>query len=462
MPRVSFNRRQVLAALGLSGAAAATGIPLRARADDEAPKRLIVFSTNHGTVYDSWKMRPGNLPEDKAWSADLSAASAAEMSPMLAPLAAHRDRLVVLDGLSMTTAELDMAGYRHEKGWLHAWTGAWVYFTGDDLYATAPSIDQIVASKISRADRLASLELGIDGARPISHAGLAQSLPLERTPSRIYDRLFGRMQSSDPLQARQASALELARAEYASLAPKLGASDRERLKAHFDLVRDLETRLQGMAEATCDVPAWDALDGPRSYQADFETMVELIRLALSCDLTRVVTLSMGDIPAADFGWAGYLAGDVHFDFAHRIYEDDNAMQAMIDYGVLNSQLFALLLDVLASTPDVDGRSLLDNTLVVWGNELGDGWHSYHRYCTLMAGGSWYFQPGRYHHWPTGGTPVSMLAPGGSADSGIPHNHLLVSIARAMGVETDQVGLGEVRSPEGERIDLTGEIDELRA
>ena len=457
----TFNRRQLLAALGMGGAAAALGVPQRARADSEAPKRLIVFSTGHGTVYDAWKLRPAGRPTSKVWDARLSELPAKDLSPMLAPLAGHLDQLTVLDGLSMTSAELDMAGYRHEKGWLHAWTGDWVYFTGDDLYATAPSLDQLVAAQISRPDRLASLELAVEAGRPISHAGLAQPLPTESKPLNVYERLFGRMLSRDPLLSHQGSALDLARAEYEALAPKLGPSDKERLQAHFDLVRDLEVRLAGMASAVCSPPNENDINTARNYTTDFETMVTLIQSALSCDLTRVITVSMGDLPAADFGWAGYMSGDVHFDFAHRIYGDPDAMQAMIDYGTLHARQFAHLLDMLSSTPDVDGRSLLDNTLVVWGNELGDGWHSYHRWCALMAGGSWYFDTGRYQHWPTGATPVSMLAPGGSADSGVPHHHLLVSIARAMGLDVDAIGLREIRSVAGERVDLTGELSELR-
>ena len=256
--------------------------------------------------------------------------------------------------------------------------------------------------------------------------------------------------------------LDLARAEYDALAPQLGPADRAQLQTHFDLVRDLETRLAGMASAVCDIPDPGFAKLPEDYNAEFEVMVELVRVALSCDLTRVVSLSMGDIPARDFGWESYLSGDVHFDFAHRIHEDPDARQAMIDYNRFHAAQLAHLLDALASTPDVDGRSLLDNTLVVWGNELGDGWHSYHRYCPVLAGGGWHFQTGRYHHWPVGGTPMPMLQPSGLVDSGLPHHHLLVSIAQAMGLERDHIGLSEARTPAGERLQFTGPIAALRA
>lgn len=458
----TFNRRQVLTALGMGGAASLFGIPLRSRADDTVPKRLLIISTNHGTVYDSWRLRPGNKSDSGTWSAPLSSMSKDEFSPILAPLYNHRSRLIIPDGLSMTSAEMDMAGYRHEKGWLHAWTGEWAYFTGNDLYASAPSLDQIVAAEINRPDRLVSLELSVESGTPISHAGQAYPLPREHEPKRVYERLFGRALSTDPLLGKHGSALDLAWAEYNALAPNLDGVDLDQLQTHFDLVRDLEARLTGMSSFDCSIPSAEEFETMRTYEADFERMTALIQVAFGCDLTRVISISMGEIPAADFGWSGYMSGNVHFDFAHRIYEDPSAMQAMIDYGIFHSRQIAALVDALASTPDVDGRSVMDNTLIVWGNELGDGWHSYHQWCPVLIGGDWYFEPGMYHHWPTGQSPVEMLTSTGMQRSGIPHHHLLVSVARAMGLDVDSIGLTSARSADGDTVDFRGEIAELRS
>ena len=465
----ALSRRRLLEALGLSGAAAALhrrGSSGVACAAEGAPRRLLVLSTTHGTVYEAWRMRPGKKASADGfdWTADLGSMTAAELSPILAPLYAHRRRMLPVDGLSLTSAELDVDGYRHEKGWLHAWTGAWAYFTGHDLYATEPSLDQLVAAQIARPDRLSSLELAVQDGRPICHSGLAQQLPLETSPEGAYSRLFGLSQAASPLLTAQGSALDLARDEFRALKGRLGSEDLARLQTHFDLVRDLETRISGLAAMSCPAAAdptqfaVNTLD----YALEFETMATLIAAAFSCDATRVITLSLGDPFSKDFGWGGYLSGDVHFDFAHRIYQDEQAMLAMIDCDVYTAGLVAQLLDLLAATPDVDGRSLLDNTLVVWGNELGDGWHGYRRYCPVLFGGDWALKTGRYVHLAEGGTPVDMATPEGMLPSNIPHQHLLISIARAMGADVDHVGLPALRTPAGEDIDLTGDLEILRA
>ena len=92
-----FNRRQFLSAMGLGAAGiAATG--RRALGSNEVPKRLIILSTSHGTVYDGWKMRPRGRTGDQAWTEDLTGLSSTDFSRALEPLFPHRGRLQVLDG----------------------------------------------------------------------------------------------------------------------------------------------------------------------------------------------------------------------------------------------------------------------------------------------------------------------------------------------------------------------------
>ena len=286
----------------------------------------------------------------------------------------------------MATAELDISGYRHEKGWLHAWTGDWVHFTGADLFSTGPSLDQIVAGAIARPDQLPSLELQVEEGRPICHAGHSQQLPLEGDPRAAFDRVFGLLNSTDPLLQAQGSILDFAIEEYKGLRGYLRPADRARLAAHFDLVRQLEQRLVGLSEATCDTGSLLGLAGTsEGYDALFQSMADLVAAAFSCDLTRVATLSLGDLPSDDFGWGWYLSGDAHNDFAHRIFQDDESAQAMSDYTAAHAAQLAYLIGLLESIPDPEGGSLMDHTLIAWGSELGDGWHGYDRWCALTAG-----------------------------------------------------------------------------
>jgi len=455
-----LNRRRFLSALGLTGAAATLTSPRFARAAPSGPpKRLIIVSSSHGTVYDGWKMRNGGQSESQAYELDLTSMDPGEYSRGLAPLAPYANRLLVMDGLSMSSAELDLAGYRHEKGWIHAWTGGWVYFPGSSLLSTKPSLDQLVAAEIARPDRLPSLELSVMEGRPICHAGKAQQLPMEEDPGQAWKRLYGLSTSDDPLIAAQGSVLDYALAEHAALAPKLGAADRARLDTHFDLVRQLEQRIAGLANAECTAPAVPA-PTLENYDASFKAHADLVASAFSCDMTRVVSMSLGDVPSEAFGWGWYLSGDAHNDFAHRLYEDQQAAEAMTDYHAFHSAQMAYLIGLLESIPDTDGGSLMDNTLIVWGGELADGWHGYERYFAMTAGGSWYFKPGRYLHWPQQ-TPIGVLNPAGTTSvSGKPHQHLLTSVARAMGLDVDYVGIPEVQNLDGERINLSGELPDL--
>ena len=110
---------------------------------------------------------------------------------------------------------------------------------------------------------------------------------------------------------------------------------------------------------------------------------------------------------------------------------------------------------------------MDNTLIVWGSELGDGWHGYSHYCPVLIGGSWAFNTGRYIYWPHE-TPAEMrvpsqILPGGSTMfSGIPHQRLLVSVAHAMGLDVNHVGLTHVRGQRGDFIDVSGPLEGLTA
>lgn len=448
-----MNRRHFLKALGLTGASLALRRP--AWSDDEAPKRLIVVSSTHGAVHDGWRTNPAGLPDEVPWSQDLVGVGVEAFGRGLQPLHPHRERLLVLDGVSMLSAELDIAGYRHEKGWLHAWTGGFAQFTGSAMSATAPSLDQLVARQINRPDRLPSLELSVLGGRPVCHGGPGQQLPLEDRPDRAFTRLFGG--SSDPLHAARGSVLDLVRAEHQALAPHLAAGDRAKLDAHFELVRQLELRLAGLASAGCGGPGLgEAVD----HRTTFQAHAELISAAFACDLTRVATLSLGDVPSAEFGWGGVGSGDAHNDFAHLIHEDAQSAAAMTDYQRFQAEEIASLIRALEAVPEGDG-TLMDHTLIVWGNELGDGWHGYHRYAPVLIGGQWAFRTGRVVHWPWDSTPVPIVVPGGrTTGAGIPHQRVLVSAARAMGLDVEHVGLATIHDRSGVPLDLRGTLQEL--
>lgn len=457
-----MNRRRFLQALGLGGASLALPNFRFARAQDAtAPKRLIVVSITHGSVYEHWSMlRTLGIDGSTPGEVSLSDLREDQFSRSLQPLHAHRDRMAVFDGMSMASAILDLPGYQHEKGWVHAWTGDWSLLNGSSLLSTSPSLDQLVGRAVARPDQVPTLDLSVYGGRPICHAGYGQQLPLEEDPRRVWERLYGLSTSNDPLIAARDSVLDYARSEYTKLEPRLSSLDRERMSAHFDLVAQLESQIRGLRESTCTAP--EAPTYAENHRHLFNEHARLIGTAFGCDLTRVATLSLGYVPSAEFGWGDYLSGDAHNDFAHRIYEDPRAAEAMGDYVRHEMQEVADLVRLLESIPDVDGNSVMDNTLIVIGSELADGWHGFEKYLAITIGGSWAWRGGRYLHFPWDTTPIQMRGPlGDTGGSGLPHQHLLVEAANAMGLDTQRVGLGELEDTDGNRIRLEGGIPGLR-
>ena len=108
-----INRRHFLSALGL-GAAGIAASGRKALGSSAVPKRLIVLSTSHGTVYDGWKMRPGGLRDDRPWAASLSGLGPSDFSRALEPLHAHRSRLQVLDGLEYAILNRERLAYIYD------------------------------------------------------------------------------------------------------------------------------------------------------------------------------------------------------------------------------------------------------------------------------------------------------------------------------------------------------------
>ena len=470
-----MNRRDFLRILGFSGGALGLGAGLgTARlvgADGNgraAPiRRLIVLSHCHGWTYDSWKLRPQGLDVTQPWQVDLTNLPKDQWSKPLAPLFEHRQRILPIDGLSLATAELDMDGNRHDTGWVHAWTGANVDFSGAEAGATSLSIDQLVAQHIGRIDRLPSLEMSVNDSgepgRPVSYDPTGARLPLEADPAKVWQRIFGPSAAPSPLIQGHRAALDFAWNEFSALAPKLDTAQRYRLESHYDLVHRLSGRISSMAALKCD--AATATPGETStYDERFDAMTDLIGAAFSCDVTRVATLSLGEMKTAEFG-AAALSDNVHKGIAHSIYDSPAKHAAMTDYIHRHAGQVARLVQVLSDLPDPQGGSIMDHTLIAWGSELADPWHGYWHYCPVLIGGGWHLNTGRYVYQPHD-TPIEMMVPaqfaagGFTKLSGLPHQRFLVSVAQTMGLTTDVVGLDAVQGQRGDRVVLKGPMPGL--
>jgi hypothetical protein len=473
MASLPIDRRSFLKLLGLCGAATGlgqAGLALARGGTAAGPvRRLILLSHCHGWPRESWRLKIDGKDDATPWEVDLKTLPKDQWSKQLAPLYDIRSRLLPIDGMSLATAELDADGNRHDTGFVQTWTGNWVDFSTSPAKARSPSVDQLVAAQISGANQLPSLELAVHGVqtyepgRPVCYAPNGKQIPMEGDPLRVWQRVFGPSQKPDPLAAHQRRVLDFSYNEFKAMSVGLEQNHRERLNSHYELLRALGQRLQGLANLQCKAaPGQPTHDG--TFDTRFDAMAELISAAFACDVTRVVSLSLGEMRTSDFGWEKFT-DNVHKGIAHGIFDSPLKHDAMSDYMERHAQQVARLVKKLESIPDVGGGSVMDNTLIVWGSELANGWHGYREYCPMIIGGSWHFKTGRYMHKPHT-TPIEMLVPaqvnadGWSKFAGLPHQHLLVSTAQAMGLQIDHVGLSHTQGQRGDKVNLRGPVPGL--
>ncbi|MCA9601692.1 MAG: DUF1552 domain-containing protein [Polyangiales bacterium] len=382
----SSNRRTFMRRVALGGGAAALFPWLnRARAATPPTKLLLVF-TPHGTVWDSW--RPGGGETNFTFS------------PILNPLAKHRDKLLIVDGLSMVTGTSYYIPHTYTMPVL--WTGSPIdtktsQFCRDDHgqcfgWNTGVSVDQTIAGRLQGPEPFKSIELGYNtsGLHPANrmiYAGPAQPKTPISDPATTFSTLFGTV-SPDEVQAekdarRRKSVLDAVLADFNSRKGKLSAADKARLEAHATSVHELEQTLAADTKQ-CARPG---APSNVSSETAMDLQSNLIASALGCGLTRVASfqLRIADNDNSLYPWLGINASG-HHSLSH---DSSAATQAKLA-GLYTwySERVAHLLDQLAATPDGDGSSVLDNTLVVWASELGQAWnHDIKNIPVVLAGGA---------------------------------------------------------------------------
>lgn len=438
MSRKGLSRRAVLRGLG----GTVIALPFlnvmhgwksaRAAGLNGFPKRLIVLYTPNGTIPDNFW--PTGTEDNFT------------LSPILEPLAAHKDDLLILDDISMLSA-LNGPGDAHQKGTGQCLTATELQegnFLGDAGqsagWADHASIDQVVASHIGQDTIFPSLELGVAvqgsdvGAR-ISYRGPGQPVPPENSPYAAYQRLFGDA-IADPqvvqrkLSRRQA-VVDAVSSEYSKLRSKVGSEDREKLDIHLNAVSDIQTRL------TKGVITFEGNCQPLNLGAETDAnrvanmpeigrlQMDLLAMAFACDLTRVGSIMWARSAANHvYSWLGADMVEAHHSIAHKGYEDFDKVEQNTRINRWYAEQLGYLITKLKSIPEGDG-TVFDNTLIFWTNEQAKGNnHDRRRMPYLLAGSAGgVLRTGRYV----------------KQGSEVGHNRLLVTIQNAMDVEGDIFG-----------------------
>lgn len=423
---VRITRRGILSAATALGAAALLPRGV-ARADNTPPKRVVfVFSAN-GTIYDQW------VPSGSETSFTLST--------ILKPLAPFQRKLVVLDGIDVKSAR-NGPGDDHMKGMGHMLTGTELLPGNTQGGAGTPagfaggiSIDQRIVKDVGTSTRFPSLELGVfvnssDVWSRMIYAGANQPLPPMEDPVKVYARIFSSAQQSAAelakLMKRRQSVLDHVQGTLTTLGGKVSADDRVRIQQHQESVREIERQLLAQA-AACTPPAMPmqlSLNDENNYPAVGKLQMDMLVTALACDQTRVASLQWShSVSQIGFPFLGITQG--HHDLSHKDDSDTASQDALVKINTWYAEQFAYLLGKLDAVMEPDGTTLLDNTMVVWVNELAKGnIHSHNPLPVVIAGSCQKaIRTGRYVKFA----------------QSQPHNNLLVSIANAMGVPLTTFG-----------------------
>ena len=145
---------------------------------------------------------------------------------------------------------------------------------------------------------------------------------------------------------------------------------------------------------------------PASYGEHMQTMFDILTLAFQTDSTRVATLLLAhDGSNRSFAEIGVPEG--HHDLSHH-FGNAEKIQKVSDIDLWYIKQLAAFLQKLDQTTDVDGNSLLHNSMIVYGSGNADGnRHSHVDLPIIFAGsGGGTLNPGRYV--AGGATPATNL------------------------------------------------------
>lgn len=359
----------------------------------------------------------GSIPS-QWWPAETS--DAPTLAGTLKPLEKIKQHLQVLGGLDQVNAEGDKDGAGdHARGSSVFLTGVRLNKSATDIRAGV-SIDQAIAEKAGEQTLFPSLEMTCDEQRQsgscdsgyacayqfnVSWKSPTQPMPPEPNPRLMFERLFG---SGSPAEraanlarrrADQQSILDYVLGDARKMHNRLAARDREKLDQYLNGVREIEQRLERAERLSAtNVPQ---IDAPAGISADFAEHVsitfDMLLLAFQSDLTRVSTLMLAhDGSNRSFDHIGIPEG--HHDLSHHQNDAERIEKiARIDRWYVEQ--FANFLDKLQSTPDIDGNSLLHNSMIVYGSGNADGnRHTHSNLPIILAGhGGGELTPGRYQH-----------------------------------------------------------------
>jgi Protein of unknown function (DUF1552) len=402
MSSLRISRRALVHALGGS----AIALPMleifgeRRAYAAAAPLRFLIMYAGVSQGHDAFQasgeepnfLKPGSVGANYQQPKRHSGVSAGAVSA-LQPLIAHgvKENVAVISGLHIPRGPQNgspppPAGMSGGTAWHHGSMSALLSgvrgnpgdengMNGDGAAEITPqgtTVDLLVADAIGKGTVFPSLNYRINGTADETKNGVfswrnkSQRVSVQ-SPHDAFLALNGQIKPSDAaaqarLQAeaaRKKNVLDMVTMKSKMVA-QLGKADQDRLNLHFEQVVAFQKTLGSVATTTC-TGSTDPTDTGQvgSEVARAKMFAELIRVGFQCDLSRSAMLG---VTAQQSLMRSSLWGN---EQAHETLHDGRMLENSIKMLSWHIDVFANVVAVLKKTPDIDGKTLLDNTAVVY-------------------------------------------------------------------------------------------------
>ena len=300
-------------------------------------------------------------------------------------------------------------------------------------WARGISIDQEIKTFLqtdpATRTRFGSLEFGVmvperaDTWTRMVYVGPNKPIAPIDDPYQMFAKLYGRRKDQESVK----SILDDVQDELHKIGSQVSALDRRLLEEHAAFVREMEQELK--ASANEDVGhAVPELDPGLKKENDSmprisKMQIDLMVNSFAADFARVATLQFtNSVGQARMRWL--KIAESHHELSHKPDNDRESQDNLTRINGWYCEQLAYLAKRLAETPEPGGGgSLLDNTLIVWTNELGKGnSHTLDNIPFVLVGNGLDFRMGR---------SIKYVR--------VPHNRLLLSLAHGMGHRIERFG-----------------------
>ncbi len=420
-----LNRREFVRSIGASAAVLPwiTNLPSLCWASQSTRKQrlVIVFSPN-GVVPDRfWPREEGDN---------------FTIPPILEPLAPWKDRMLILRGVC---DKIRGDGDNHMRGMGCLLTGIEL-FPGNIQggshtpagWASGISIDQeiknFLQSRPETRTRFGSLEFGVlvpdraDTWTRMVYAGPNQPIAPIDDPYQMLQKFYGRQKEQRLVRTILDDVVE----DLRKVQSLVSSEDRQLLEQHMAFVRQMEEQLQAEPEQ----PAHAVPELEPGVEQENDRMPQITRMqmellvhALQCDFARIATFQFtNSVGQARMRWLDINEG--HHELSHEPDSNEVAQDKLTRINRWYCEQIAYVVGKLAETPEPGGPgTLLDNTTIIWTNELGKGnSHTLDNIPFVLVGNGFGFRMGRSLRLPH-----------------VPHNRLHLALAHAMGHHITKFG-----------------------